>query len=314
MSTQTKKIAPSIAHGPEMQTIKALHSFLLKDFLAVIFPPQRFLLSPIILERGMTFLYAYRGVGKTLLALYIALAIASGKKIFHWVCDVPRAVLYIDGEMSAQALQERLSALCAGLGITPNETTLLRIITPDTQTRPMPNLASEEGQKLIEPHLKGISLVVLDNLSCLCSAGKENEAESWRPIQRWLLNLKRESISSLVVHHAGKGGDQRGTSAREDVMDTVVFLKNPSGHEPQEGARFEVHIKKSRNTAGEAIAPFEAKLKHEGNAFVWTQRDIVNPSFEEVMKFSGQGFSIREIEKKTGISRSSIHRILNLKK
>lgn len=294
---------------PGQQKTQGLQAFSLCDFLEVEFPHRGFLLSPIVHEQGLTMLYAYRGVGKTLLALAIALAIASGNKLFHWLCSEPRAVLYIDGEMSAQALQERFKALALGAGIDVRQT-LLHIITPDTQSLPMPNLAQESGQKLIEPHLAGISLVIVDNLACLCSAGKENETESWVPVQRWLLGLKRRGISTLIVHHAGKSGEQRGTSAREDVMDTVVSLKHPEDYQPQEGARFEVHIKKSRNVAGEIIAPFEAQLRQDGESFLWSQTAIYDPQREEVRELSGQGLSVRAIAEKTGLSRSKVHRLL----
>ena len=293
-----------IIHKPQ-----GLHAFSLQDFLQEDFPHRGFLLSPIIHEQGLTMLYAYRGVGKTLLALAIALAVASGNKLFHWLCSEPRGVLYIDGEMSAQALQERLRALALGAGI-DIQATRLRIITPDTQELPMPNLAQEAGQRLIEPHLEGVSLVVVDNLACLCSAGKENETESWVPVQRWLLNLKRRGISTLAVHHAGKSGEQRGTSAREDVMDSVVSLKHPEDYQPQEGARFEVHIKKSRNVAGDVIAPFEAQLRQDGDSFLWSQSPIHDPQREEVRELAEKGKSVRAIALETGLSRSKVHRLL----
>ena len=66
--------------------------------------------------------------------------------------------------------------------------------------------------------------MILDNLSALCVSGKENEGESWLPVQRWALRLRQRGISVLFVHHAGKGGAQRGTSRREDLLDVVINL------------------------------------------------------------------------------------------
>ncbi len=37
---------------------------------------------------------------------------------------------------------------------------------------------------------------------------------------------------------------QRGTSRREDVLDTVIQLKRPKDYEPEDGGRFEVHFTK----------------------------------------------------------------------
>jgi putative DNA primase/helicase len=125
---------------------------------------------------------------------------------------------------------------------------VLRIITPDFQERPIPDLSTVEGQVLIEPHLDGTDLLVLDNLSPLCRYENENEGESWLPVQEWGLALRRRGISVLFVHHAGKNRSQRGTSRREDLLDTVFTLKHPADYNPSEGLRCEVYFEKTRGS------------------------------------------------------------------
>jgi putative DNA primase/helicase len=75
-------------------------------------------------------------------------------------------VLYIDGEMSASAMQERLSLLIAGEEIEFDPENL-KIITPDLQEGPMPNLSTERGQRAILPYVQDADLIVLDNLATL---------------------------------------------------------------------------------------------------------------------------------------------------
>src|SRR5438552_795292 len=94
---------------------------------------------------------------------------------------------------------------------------------------------------LLEPFLTEADLIVIDSISTLAGAGKENEAESWLPMQEWALALRRAGKSVLLLHHDGKGGQQRGTSRREDILDVVIHLRRPADYEPQQGARFEVH-------------------------------------------------------------------------
>ena len=65
---------------------------------------------------------------------------------------------------------------------------------------------------------------MVDSLSTLCRSGVENESESWLPVQEWALRLRRNGVSVLFVHHAGKSGKQRGTSRREDVLDTIFHV------------------------------------------------------------------------------------------
>ena len=81
-------------------------------------------------------------------------------------------------------------------------------------------------EEAIQP---GVRLLVLDNLSTLLRNGVENEAQSWQPTQDWLLRLRRKGITTMAVHHSGKSGDQRGTSKRLDVANTVLNLNLQDG-------------------------------------------------------------------------------------
>jgi putative DNA primase/helicase len=56
-------------------------------------PPREMLLDPILPERNLAMLYAPRGVGKTLLALSIGLAVASGSPLLRWNAPRQRRVL-----------------------------------------------------------------------------------------------------------------------------------------------------------------------------------------------------------------------------
>src|SRR5690606_22821709 len=114
----------------------------------------------------------------------------------------------------------------------------LIFITPDLQSGLMPNLSTLEGRLAISKYVNECDLVIVDNISTLCHQGKENEAESWIPMQEWALKLRRLGISVLFIHHAGKSGQQRGTSKREDILDTIIKLKHPSDYEANMGACF----------------------------------------------------------------------------
>ena len=79
-------------------------------------PHREMLLHPILPEKGLSMLYAPRGIGKTLLALSIGLAVASGSNLLRWSSPRARRVLYVDGEMTMADLQERLRQIAVGLG------------------------------------------------------------------------------------------------------------------------------------------------------------------------------------------------------
>ncbi len=101
-------------------------------------------------------------------------------------------------------------------------------------------------------------------------------------MQNWLLRLRRKGIAVLLIHHAGINGRQRGTSRREDALDTVIALRRPVDYSPKEGARFEVHIEKARALVGEGALPFEAVVEpltsKSGKPGVqWVSRDLKPP-------------------------------------
>ena len=278
-------------------------------FLSMKIPDRGYLLSPILPVQGIGILYAPRGVGKTFAALSVAVAVASGGEVFNWRAPLPKRILYVDGEMPATSMQSRLSSIIGGMVAPPQALKNLSLITPDLQPCAMPDLSTSNGQSMIEPFLKDMDMVGLDNISTLCRTGKENEAQSWQSMQAWLLDLRRRGITVLLVHHAGKSGDQRGTSAKEDIMDTVISLRRPREYAMAEGARFEVHLTKARGIVGEDAKPFEASLVTEGQLLHWQVREIEDVELDELKRLLNSGYSIRDCAAEMGKSKSAIHRL-----
>ncbi|WP_301098035.1 AAA family ATPase, partial [uncultured Desulfovibrio sp.] len=155
----------------------------MSEFLSMQIPDRGYLLSPILPVQGIGILYAPRGVGKTFAALSVAVAVASGGAVFNWRAPMPKKTLYVDGEMPATSMQSRLSSLVGGMSIPPQALKNLSLITPDLQPCAMPDLSTPNGQAMIEPLLKGVDMVVLDNIATLCRTGKENESQSWQAMQ-----------------------------------------------------------------------------------------------------------------------------------
>jgi putative DNA primase/helicase len=283
----------------------------LAEFLSKQIKPREMLLAPVILEKGLVMLYASRGTGKTHIALGIGYAVATGTKFLKWESPSPRRVLLIDGEMPARALQERLAQIVAGAAGAEIDPDMLKVLAGDLiEEGGIGNLASPEVQAELEAHLGGVALLILDNLSSLTAVIRDNDAESWNPIQDWLLRLRRRGVSVLIVHHAGKGGQQRGTSRREDVLDTSISLRRPPDYDPSEGARFEVHLDKARGVFGDDAKPFEARLMEQAGAAVWTMREIEHVHMARVRAMHADGMSVRDMADELGISKSAVHRLV----
>jgi putative DNA primase/helicase len=261
------------------------------------------LLDPILPERSLAMLYAPKGVGKTLLGLSIGLAVASGTPLLRWSAPQKRRVLYVDGEMPLVSLQERLRTLSVGLGSQiPNDG--FQVLAADNTDSGI-SLGTEEGQNSLEPLLNGVDLLILDNLSTLVTTGSENASDGWVPIQNWLLRLRRQGVAVLLIHHAGTNGRQRGTSRREDALDTVIALRRPEDYSPEQGARFEVHGEKLRNRVdGDGAVPFEARIETADgvDGIRWVTADLMPPRLKQAAILFSDGHSVRQVGALLGIS------------
>lgn len=279
------------------------------EFMNEKFPELEMLVDPIIPRQGLCMIHAKAGIGKTLLALLIAWIVAfSGELFGRWKASKPAKVLFIDGEMPAAMLQERLSAIIAGNISKIHNTKYLQILTPDKQDGPMPNLATLEGQAAIEPYLDGVDLVIIDNIATLANYGKSNEAESWIPMQTLLRELRRRGIAVLLIHHQGKGSSHRGTSAMLDILDTVISLDRPKDYKATQGARFMVKLEKGRSICGVEAEPFEVQLTMDDNVMMWATKDEEAALLDQAYLLRKKGISVRKVAAMTGLSASKVSR------
>lgn len=290
---------------------KRLKALSLQEILQTSFPERESLLSPIILTQSLSMIHAWRGLGKTHVGLGIAYAVASGGEFLKWRSPQPRGVLYLDGEMPGSALKERLAAITASNDGEPLPD-YFRIITPDLQELGcMPDLSTLEGQTAVNAMLTPeTALIVVDNISCLCRSGRENEAESWLPVQGWALRQRAAGRAVLFIHHSGKNGEQRGASKREDILDTVIKLKRPVDYDPSQGAVFEVIFEKARYLKGVDTASFEARLttNPRNDLQEWVYKDVALTSFDRVIALANEGLSQSEIANELQLNKSNVSR------
>lgn len=267
----------------------------LDDLLELALPPVRPLLSPWLPWRGLALIHGPRGIGKSHLSLAIAHAVATGGGLFDWVAPAASRVLVLDGEMPVAVLRER----CAALPSRP-AAGMLRLMSMDLQRGGL-NLAQAEDQARLEPLLEGADLVIVDNLSTLARHGLENAGESWEPVQDWAIGQRRAGRAVLFIHHSARNGSQRGTSRREDIMDTILALRPTEGGQ---GACFSIHVEKARDLAADFL-PFRASLKDGG----WVREDAVEPALPLVVALSEEGLSIRQIAEQLELGKNVVHRL-----
>jgi hypothetical protein len=285
---------------------KALKAITFEELTTREIKPRESLLTPVIYQQSLLMVYAMKGVGKTLFSLGIADALRTSGTFLDWRAPKPRKVLYVDGELPEGMLQQRMHEMAQSL---PPDVPagLLKFITPDEQDGPMPDLATEEGQRAIEEHLDGIDLLILDNLSTLIKSGEENVAESWQPFQEWLLRLRRLGLSVLLDHHAGKSGTQRGTSKRIDTLDNVIRLALPPDYVFEDGARFEVRFD---NWRGDRTGVHEVEARYEviGGRGLWTWKACTDAMTDKVVSLLTEGLTQREVAQTLKVGVATVNR------
>lgn len=276
------------------------------DFVKKDFPPREHIIGPFV-KQGLNMVYAPPGVGKTYFAMGLCYAIATGGEFLRWKCEKVQSVIYFDGELPAFLLKGRLEDL---FRLSPCEALNFDIVTPDEQPCPMPDFATEEGQKEALALIGDAQFIVIDNISTLCRTGKENEAESWIPVQNFLLKLRRLGKSVLLVHHSGKGEvlSPRGTSKREDTLDLVISLSHPADYKAEDACSFQMKFRKSRHfRTKEDIAELTATY----NDFGWTIEELEQSNLEKIKQLLEDGVKQKDIAEMTGLSKGYVSKTIH---
>jgi putative DNA primase/helicase len=267
------------------------------------------ILDPWLHTQDLCMVFAARGIGKTHFALAVAFAVATGGTFAKWSAPKPRKVLYLDGELPGGVMQQRLLMHCPDNEPEPG---YLRIFTPDLlpEGRLMPDVSTLEGQAAIDHMIQDADVVFVDNLSCWARSGRENEAESWLPIADWILSLRRRGIAVILIHHAGKGGQQRGTSKREDLLDVVIGLSRPKDYDPTQGAVFVSEFTKSRGLTGDSVEGLELQLGGTEDRATWSFRTVESSTYDRVVALAKEGLSQSEIANELELNKSNVSRHL----
>jgi len=149
------------------------------------------------------------------------------------------------------------------------------------------------------------AVIVFDNLSALTFGSDENSNSDIDAILPFLLSLRHRGYTVVLVHHAGKSGDQRGASRREDQLDTSISLKPLYDGEP--GCTFVMKFMKER---GAPADPQEVEMKlsqdqHGTMGFVF--KGIEMASYERFLALVGEGLETqKEIVDVSGLTKGTV--------
>ena len=213
-----------------------------EDFSEVVTDTKQTFVAPWLKEQSINLISGFRGTGKTWLGLSILDAVTRGKSFGPWGGGEPTTCLYLDGEMAASDIVERLSYF------RDKERPERLLVYSDAYANhvglPRASLLNSKWRQTMQAYLleQGVKLWILDNIASLSAGIDENSKRDWDPVNRWLLDLRFAGIATILLHHTNKEGGQRGTSAREDNLDISITLGAPFDYSPEDGCRFVVQV------------------------------------------------------------------------
>jgi KaiC/GvpD/RAD55 family RecA-like ATPase len=289
-----------------------LKSVSLKELLTRPFPPREYVIDPWLRNGEVALVWAASGLGKTMLTLSLAIAMAGGGRIWNWSCPRPRKVLIIDGEMNIQDLKDRIELLSklAVDGIDHEALNQnLHIIARQDQDpdHDFYDITKEETQKAIRERCsrEAFEVLIIDNLSTVAdSLQDENEATAFRSVQSFLLQMKAMNLTTFLVHHARKSGDEpRGSTGLLTVFEVAIGLK-PSNLSVPGKASFTLSFGKFRSKGGEATASRSWMLSDNGWVVDEDPDDVVRQLVDAIKSF--RFASQKELTEHFGLAKSTI--------
>ena len=268
----------------------ALKTITLGQLLAHPFPNREDLVAPWLRQGESAMLWASPGLGKTMLALTLALTVAGGGTVLGWTAPKPRPVLYVDGEMHAQDLRDRLEMLAGTVEGCDLEAASrnLRLMSRQFQggNVQFPDLAKGTDQDVVlrEAARVKAELVIIGNFSTCCEVPDENEASAMNPVLNFLLRMKQCGRACILVHHSGKtGADFRGSSKLATTFEVIIGLHRLDGRAVGDGAGFELRWGKYRGRPSAATREMEVTLDGTEGAPQWHHKPAAGAEMQALV-------------------------------
>lgn len=158
--------------------------------------------------------------GKTWLLLHLALCVATGEKFFRWETSIGK-VLFVNLEIQAVFIKERLSALMNRLGI--NDSKKLHFWNLRGKVSDFETLVSLIGK---ETEGKDYGLIIIDPIYKLMGGKSENGAGSVGTLCNQMERIAEKSGAAVVYSHHFAKGDAKKKTPLDRMSGSGVFARD----------------------------------------------------------------------------------------
>ncbi len=311
--------------------LKPLVTFGLGEFIKRDYPPIIYYLYPLSSTEQLVMFFGLPGEGKTLFAVEMGWCESQGLDFmdfkFNPKIKIPPPVLYVEGEMSATQLQDRITQIIDRdkdkkiYDLNNFEIAVLKEQPNENFTK----LIHEDGRKKVELSAEklfkktGIKpIIYIDNIRMLMGMFDEKDSVPWIPFIGWLAQMRAKGYTVKFLHHStNEGNKASGSGLKEANLNLNVQLSEPKDDELLDldedyftQIKFKAHKWREIHIGWQK--PFIMSVNKE--TMEWKKHPLLTKKQRKVKELHDQGLKPLEIVKKLNgeIGQAQIYRILKM--
>lgn len=188
---------------------------------------RNFLIDPYISPQSITQIIGFNGHGKTLWLMSLLWSASLGQDFGAGSVDKPLRVLYLDYELSATTITDRVDQMIGAIGDMPETMCIWAASISDIDL----DLNTGDGinnlRKLLDQ--TNPQVVVIDTVRSAWQGMEENSPASWVKVNQLCMAIRNTGRAVVFVHHRNKPsatgfGREAGSTAQLKDLDTQVIV------------------------------------------------------------------------------------------
>lgn len=312
--------------------LKPLVTFGLGEFIERTYPPITYYLYPLSSTEQLVQMFGLPGEGKTLVAMEMGWCESQGLDFmdfkFNKEIKIPPPVLYVEGEMSASQLQERICKIIDRdkdkiYDLNNFEIAVLKEQPNENFTK----LIHEDGRKKVELSAErlfkrtGIKpIIYIDNIRMLMGMFDEKDSTPWIPFIGWLGQMRARGYTVKFLHHStNEGSKASGSGLKEANLNLNVQLSLPKDDElldldEDHFTQIKFKAVKWREVHIGWQKPFIMSVNKE--TMEWKKHPLLTKTQRKIKVELDSGKDVKNIidPKKEGFSKANVYKVVKILK